>query len=37
MIQEAQNDEQIMTLSKAFFNKLFKLNGTIKPSSASKT
>jgi hypothetical protein len=37
MIQEAQNDEQIVKLSKAFFNKLLKLNGTIKPSSATKT
>jgi hypothetical protein len=36
MVQEAQNDEQTVTLSKAFLNKLLKLNGTIEPSSAIK-
>jgi len=36
MVQEAQNDEQTVTLSKAFFNKLLKLNGTIESSNAIK-
>ncbi len=29
IVQKAQNDEQMVTLSKAFYNKLLKLNGII--------